>query len=82
MNQMEKRFEVKANLEYVQNAISKYETYETCLKKNSKQLIEAMEQNDFCAIQQIFKECGVPDDQIKPLMKWGIDCWSQHYHMW
>jgi hypothetical protein len=83
LNQMVTKTEIqKANVEYIKSALVKYETYEVCLKKHANELVAAMDNNDFCAIQRIFKECGVPEDQIKPLMKWGLDCWGQHYHMW
>jgi hypothetical protein len=73
---------VKADFEYLQSALVKYNSYEKCLQAHAKELVEAMEHNDFCAIQKIFKECGVPSDQVKPLIKWGIDCYNQQYHMW
>ena len=85
MNQMEIKDmseDLKAKNKYFAEAIKIFLGYEDCIKSRMQEIITALGNNDFCAIQQIFNECNVPAKKQKELMKFAIECYSQHNHIW
>jgi hypothetical protein len=56
------------------NALAEANKYWSCLYKRQKEIAVAFLASDFCAIQQIFKECGVPKSDWRYYMKSIMEC--------
>lgn len=71
---MDKEEAMKKKKKEMEDAVTEFDNYWTCLRENQDQIEKLAMENDYCGIQKIFVKCKVPKQYWKGLMEVVIKC--------